>query len=477
MLDLGSLPLPFQAPRDETVVGLRGPFSARQLFTITGAEGYSARSRAEKIVNRIRAVAEAQGDDSALVTTTRYGDGVLTLTANDRVLATVTPEDLDVIEPRALPTEQLKAMEMDVAERWRGELQKELSYAAYIRRPEYLKIALPLAGITLLLAAVIHRRLRQMKIKRFGYTVWGLEIILWGGVLVFNLWLFPFTKGIGRAIHDTVITPFFRIWALLLIASLFTNVVENLIFRYFMLLKEEPDVRPRRAQRLDTFASVACKTVRAITVVVVILSAISMLPINFAPILTGAGVVGIAIGLAAQDLLKDLLAGISILIEDRFGVGDWIEWGSYAGSVESVNLLYTQLRTIQGGLVTIPNADLRVVNNLSNEWAQVDFQVSIAYSADLDLALRALEEEANGLAEDRGDDVLGVPDLKGVNVLGPSGVVLRLFLRTKPLLQWDIERELNKRVKVRFQSEGIEIPFPQTAVWLRSQNENADLET
>ena len=195
--------------------------------------------------------------------------------------------------------------------------------------------------------------------------------------------------------------------------------------------------------------------------------ALSLLPFDFLPLVTGAGVAGVIAGLAGQDLLKDVIAGVGILLEDRFGVGDWIEWDKHSGSVETINLHYTQIRTIQGGLVYIPNSSLRVVSNLSNEWAQIDFRVEIAYGSDLNQAIVALEDEAKTLAEELSDQILAQPESKGVQELGTHGVTLRLYLKTKPLLQWDIERELKRRVKLRFDQEGIEIPFPQTAVWMR----------
>lgn len=466
--------LPFDAPRDETQAQVVGPYSGRHLFTIFGAEGFTAAARVERIINRIERVAQVQGENASLVSTTRYGTNVLTLVANDQVLVTVTSEDLDLIDTYGLPVEQLRQMEMEVAEEWRVALQKELTFAAYIQRSEYLWVALPLAALTIIVALLIHNYMRKLKLRRMGTPVWGVEVLLWGCVLVFNLWLFPATKGLAKGIHSVAVVPFFRLWFVIFVASIASNLIEGLIHRYFALLRADPDIRPRRSQRLETFASVACKTVRALMMLLVFLFALAMLPIDFTPFLTGAGVLGIAIGLAAQDLLKDLLAGVSILIEDRFGVGDWIEWDKYSGLVESINLQYCQIRTIQGGLVTVPNADLRVVNNLSNEWSQVDFLVRITHGTDIEKAIRILTEEANQLAEDLSDEVLSKPDIKGVQELDTQGITLRLFIKTKPLRQWDVERELKKRVKLRFDAEGIEIPIPQSAIWLRERAEPED---
>lgn len=464
---LPELTSPFTTQRDESQVKMRGPFTGRVLMTISAAEGYSAQARAEKIRNRLRAVADDQGREAYYVTSTRYNDQLLALVADDQILATITHEDLDVLDPGNLPEDRRKALEREIADRWRESLQRELVFAAWTKRPEYYRVALPLLALTLLLAGLAHRQLKKAKMQRLGTSIWGLEFLIWGFVLVFSLWLFPATKTLAALIHGGIVEPLFRFWLIFLLATLATNLLEFAIHRYFRILQLQPDVRARRAQRLETFATVACKTIRALAMVVVLGFVIAMLPFNFMPLITGAGVVGIAIGLAAQDSLKDLIAGISILVEDRFGVGDWIEWDKYSGSVESVNLLYTQIRTIQGGLVTIPNSDLRVINNLSNEWAQVDFQVTISYQADLEKAETCMLEEAQALCEQWPERVIEEPVFKGVQALGERGVVLRLFLRTVPLLQWDVERDLNRRLKLRFEKEGIEIPLPQRVVWMR----------
>lgn len=467
---LQSLKIPFQLSRGYSQVKLRGPYSGRRLFSISATAGYSAQERAERILNRLKHVASIRGEQPVLLTVLRYENNLLTILAGkDQVLATVGPYDLDITEPDSLPDDVLRQMELQVAEIWRKQLQSELSFAAYKKTPQYLfGIALPVFLLSLFLVYRLQRYLRDLKVRTIGVSsIWGLEIIMWGGFLVLSLWLFPLTQAWAWALYDSFIAPFIQVWLVILATVLLTNLLEAAVSRYLQKLRSEAELRPRRIQRIETFCSVACRTIRGTMMLLAFFMALSLLPFDFLPLVTGAGVAGVIAGLAGQDLLKDVIAGVGILLEDRFGVGDWIEWDKHSGSVETINLHYTQIRTIQGGLVYIPNSSLRVVSNLSNEWAQIDFRVEIAYGSDLNQAIVALEDEAKTLAEELSDQILAQPESKGVQELGTHGVTLRLYLKTKPLLQWDIERELKRRVKLRFDQEGIEIPFPQTAVWMR----------
>lgn len=465
--------LPFQGNRDESRAMVRGPLSGKILMSLASAEGFTARARADRVVGRLRSVAESQGTSAALVTQKIY-DGVIVLSAADQVLATVMPEDAGVIDPRAMPTEELRNWQLGVADAWRANLQKELAYSAWLQRPEYLKFALPMIALVFFLALGLHRSRNKVR-ERFPWVpVWSLGLLMWTFVTIFVLWMFPLTKRLAWLIESTFLWPFLKFYLLGLVISIISYLVERLIRSYFDALIATPGMRPRRAQRLETLSSVLCNSVKVVGLCIVVALALSFLPFNLGPLLTSAGVVGIAIGLAGQDFLKDIIAGIFILLEDRFGVGDWIEWGTYAGTVEAITLRATRLRTIEGGLVTVPNSELRVVNNLSNEWAQVDYRVSIAYSADVDLALKVLEEEALKLAEDWNETILEPPTMKGVQALGESAVELRLYFRTLPLLQWDVQREFNHRMKHRLDREGIEIPFRQTAVWLRNEEPKAE---
>ena len=335
----------------------------------------------------------------------------------------------------------------------------------------YFRLLVGVLGLLFLGCWIAGKLFLKIRDKYSAFPGLSLQYLLWFLAGILTIWLVPFTKSFGWVLIRTILVPFVAVWLFAAVMIVAGRLLQELLHGYVAGLLEQHGIRPRRVQRLQTLEAAVIKTMRFAQVVLVLGFTISILPFDFWPILTSAGVVGVAIGLAAQDFLKDIFAGISILVEDRFGVGDWIEWGNYVGEVESVDLRLTRLRNTQGGLIIIPNAELKVVNNLSNEWAQVDYRVGIAYRNDADRAIEILTEEARALAADWSEQVLAEPDVKGVHQLGPDSVVLRLFLRTKPLKQWDAERELNRRIKRRFDQEGIEIPINQRSVWLRNESD------
>jgi len=150
-------------------------------------------------------------------------------------------------------------------------------------------------------------------------------------------------------------------------------------------------------------------------------------------------------------------------------VGDVIDVGEATGTVEVVNLRTTKLRAVDGTVWHVPNGEIRRVGNMSQQWARALLDVQVAYSTDLDLAQRVVKEVADGLwQEDTWRvDILEEPEIWGIEALGANGIAIRLVVKTQPGRQWAVSRELNRRLKDRFDAEGIEIPFPQQVMWLR----------
>jgi small conductance mechanosensitive channel len=183
--------------------------------------------------------------------------------------------------------------------------------------------------------------------------------------------------------------------------------------------------------------------------------------INITPILASAGVVGLAVGFGAQSLVKDVISGFFILFEDQYGVGDVVDIDGKSGLVERMNLRITQLRNTAGELITIPNGSIKIVSNRSKEWARAVLEIGVAYDADVDHVLNVMVEEGRKLREERPNDVLELPEVAGIQAFEESSIRLRVIMKTAPLQQWGIASEWRRRLKVAFEREGIEIPFPQ----------------
>lgn len=452
--------------RTDNFLELRGPISGYHLMTLSGSKNFSAEFRGKKVVDRLLQLLKEQKGEAQEVEIETLGQTMM-LTVDGKGLVTITEGDLDVTDVDYLPDDQRKALQLDVAIRWKEALQRELDWADYMRKPAYLSIAIPLTGILFLVAWLVHRKLKAIRETRGGRRVWGLDLIVWAGALIGSLWLFLPTKPLAKLLYQNLIEPILGIWIVIIVGSLLSNLMEGAVNRYIDHLRSQSGVEERRDQRLYTLGTVACKTVRGIMILLMVAFSLSLTPIDFTPLVTGAGVLGVALGLAAQDFLRDTFAGISILLEDRFGVGDFLEWGSHSGTVEVVNLHNSQIRTMLGGLITVPNGDLRVVKNLSKEWGMVDYKVGIAYDSDLVKALEVLKEEADLLYQGSDGVIIDEPVLAGVNRLADSSVELRIFIKTKAAEQWAIERKFNQQIKLRFDRERIEIPFPQTTVWLQ----------
>ena len=194
------------------------------------------------------------------------------------------------------------------------------------------------------------------------------------------------------------------------------------------------------------------------------------------PILAGFGILGLAVSFGAQSLVKDIISGFFMLLENQFGVGDVIEAAGKSGSVERMTLRVVVLRDLQGRLHIIPNGEIKSITNMTAGWARAVVDVGIGYGADLDRALVVVTDEAKKFDDDpewkgRLDGPIEVP---GVEQLGESGVVIRILIRTIAGSQWAAAREFRRRLKLRLDREGIEIPFPQRRVHVTVDREASD---
>jgi len=200
------------------------------------------------------------------------------------------------------------------------------------------------------------------------------------------------------------------------------------------------------------------------------------LDIDLAPLIAGAGVGGIALGFGAQSIVKDFLSGLFMLIEDQYGVGDIIDVGDATGTVENVSLRSTTIRDVYGTVWYVPNGEILRVGNFSQLWSRALIDVEVSYDTDLELAQGVIQRVADEMWRDPewgGDELMERPEVWGVQDLGASGVALRLVVKTEPSQQWAVERELRLRLKEALDAAGIEIPFPQTTVWLRNETTDA----
>ena len=195
--------------------------------------------------------------------------------------------------------------------------------------------------------------------------------------------------------------------------------------------------------------------------------------INIGPLLAGAGVLGVAIGFGAQWMIRDFLAGLAVILEDQYRIGDVVCLDDTCGGVEEITLRKTVMRDLDGKLYHIPNGSFKMSANLTKDYSRAYMKISVAYKENLGKVMELINRVGKEMAEDA---AWKEHILKPIQVMGPgpsnfgdSGIELQLLGETRPLKQWDSLKEFRGRLKVAFDKEGIEIPFPQMSVWPRGK--------
>lgn len=379
--------------------------------------------------------------------------GVTVVKAHGQVLATVLPEDLPDYAS-SLDATARKQVEAALADRWRQKLQLELDLNAYMSQPGFRRFALAFAGWTFLLALCLHLLVRYLSRHVLHSPAWSLKLAIWLTWLFAVLALVPEARDLSQLVRHGMLKPLYELMLVGVGSGVALLLGRTLLHRYVESVRVTSTTSDIRFEtRLATAEAAGVFGLQLAVAVAAAGAFLVGMGVELGAAATGAGVFGAVFGWVAQDTIRDLISGLTIVVEDQFGVGDFISTPVATGTVEEFNLRCTRLRDADGGLFIVPNTDLRRVKNLSSQFSQVDYKVQVAYTADLTVALKALEEEAGALASERS---YPTPDVLGVQRLAPEGVTLRVQLRTPPSEQYAVERELNRRVKVRFDQEGVE---------------------
>ena len=263
----------------------------------------------------------------------------------------------------------------------------------------------------------------------------------------------------------TAITHGVRIVLILVAASILQSVATRLIrgFREF-LEKRDPGQQGRIQTLGRVFRYIAAVVIWLLTGMLVL----GELGISVAPVLATAGVAGLAIGFGAQSLVKDYFTGFFLLLEDQLRQGEVVDFGSQSGVVEEVTLRYVRLRNFDGHVFFVPNGEIKVVKNMTRDFAQAVIRVGIAYREEVDEAFAVMKEVGKEMREDPvfGPNLAADIEIIGVDEWGDSSVNLICRLKVvPPIQQWSIRREFLRRLKHAYDARGIEIPFPHLTVY------------
>ncbi|MDX8289878.1 mechanosensitive ion channel family protein [Metabacillus indicus] len=257
-----------------------------------------------------------------------------------------------------------------------------------------------------------------------------------------------------------------KIIGILILASILIKIGNVVIGKIFMLRTKSPLRISER--RENTLVKLLDNVLTYLVYFIALLMILETLSFDVKALLAGAGIVGLAVGFGAQNLVRDIITGFFIIFEDQFSVGDMIRVGQFEGTVEEIGLRTTKIKSWTGEINILPNGNITEVTNFSinNSVAFVD--VSIAYEGDIPKAEKVIEDLLLELP-DKYEEMVAPPELLGVQNLGPSEVVLRVVSEVLPMKHFHISRVLRKEIKMRLDEHGIEIPYPRMVMYSRNE--------
>jgi len=257
-----------------------------------------------------------------------------------------------------------------------------------------------------------------------------------------------------------------KILLVLAVTSVLVKLLALLVDHLFSHLGRNQD--DEMVKRADTLKGVVRSVITIALVTIALMMVLGNLGLDIGPILASAGVLGLAIGFGAQQLVRDVINGFFILMDDQIRVGDVVSIAGQSGLVESVNLRLTRLRDLSGNVHYVRNGEITVVTNMTKEYSHYVFDVGVAYRENVDeviAVLRQIDEEMR-LDEEFGKDILEPLEILGLDRFADSAVIIRVRTKTRPGRQWEVGREFNRRMKKRFDELGIEIPFPHVTLYM-----------
>jgi small-conductance mechanosensitive channel len=441
-------------------------------------------------------------------------------------------QDATQIQPRALLTvtdvdAQYYAIgKAELAAQWQIILEQELRQAIAMRQPEAIrqqlataiKILIGMVGATLLLGllwALLGRRERYLRqreeaeaalinvqednptiaakynpgkkqqallllrqylslqgrlqfVRFLRWLLFWLIAFIWAFGTAYSLNIFPQTRQFARTL---VIAPIVLLlaWFLMGLVNRLIDFGVEKIVQNLAQAQSPTATNLHNLQRITTIARVLKGLKMVLVYTIGVLWVLQWLQLVPGSVLALGTVVALVISFASQNLVRDLVNGFFILLEDQYRIGDVVMLGDKSGLVENLNLRITQLRNPDGHLITVPNSAIVEVENLSRDWSRSDFRIEVAYDTDVDLALAIVRDTADKMTQDPQwkSTILDTHEFFGVEHLSHSGIVIRIWMKTAPMQQWVVAMELRRRLKKAFDRHGIQIGTPQQ-LWLQN---------
>ena len=317
----------------------------------------------------------------------------------------------------------------------------------------------------------------QERVNRYlpvARIILQLFVIALAIILVAEAWNIDIFNWLASDIGSLIIGRLISIAAIALVALVIWEVTSSVVARY-LSASDEKGMQKGRGQRARTLLPLVRNTLRIVIGVVALLMILTEIGIDVTPILAGVGVIGLAIGFGAQTLVKDVITGIFILLENSLAVGDVVSIGGSSGVVETITIRSICLRDIQGNVHTIPYSSAATVTNMTKEYSHYLVEVGVAYRENYDEVTEILCNVGEDLRTDAefGADILEPIDIMGLDRFEDSAVIVRARLKTTAGKQWGIGREYNRRLKTAFDAHGIEMPFPHQTIYFGEDKEGS----
>jgi small-conductance mechanosensitive channel len=253
------------------------------------------------------------------------------------------------------------------------------------------------------------------------------------------------------------------------VAAWLLNIIVSKIIRKAVRIAvvADPSLPPEaEKKREDTLIRIFNGALGIVIIIIALMMILQESGLEIGPLLAGAGIVGLAFGFGGQYLIRDIITGLFIILENQYRIGDVVNIDGTGGSVEDISLRLTTLRDLNGTMHYIPHGDIKKVSNLSKKFARINLDIGIAYNSNLEHVIEVINRTGAELAEDPAykDFIISPPKFLRVNDFADSAIIVKILGETKPLKQWELTGEFRKRLKIAFDRENIEIPFPQVVV-------------
>ncbi len=270
---------------------------------------------------------------------------------------------------------------------------------------------------------------------------------------------------------DSIIKTGLRVILVLIIAWIITKLLRNFLRRLEIRLlkksREEGEPASESGKRIETLIRLLRQAAMLALWMTSGLIILKELNVDIAPIIASAGIAGLAVGFGAQNLVRDIISGFFIILENQIRVGDVATINGTGGLVEQINFRTIVLRDLAGVVHIFPNGTITTLSNLTNEWSAYVIEIGVAYKENLDRVIELMQAVGRDMLSDRkfGRLMLEEPEIFGVDRLGDSAVIIKGRIKTKPIRQWEIGREYLRRLKLIFDKNNIEIPFPHRTIY------------